>query len=51
MEFFHECAQEVATDLLKAFMAMLNAGETLAYINKGLITFIPKSGDHARLSN
>jgi len=30
---------------------MLNAGETSTYINKGLITLIPKSGNHARLSN
>ncbi len=51
MEFFHECAQEVAPDLLRAFAAMLNAGETSAHINKGLITLIPKSGDYARLGN
>jgi hypothetical protein len=51
MEFFHECAQEVASDLLKAFTAMLNAGETSTYINKGLIKLIPKSSNHARLSN
>jgi len=51
MEFFHECAQEVAPTVLKAFMVMLNSGETSAYINKGLITLIPKTGDHARLSN
>jgi hypothetical protein len=30
---------------------MLNAGETSAHINKGLITLIPKSGDYARLGN
>jgi hypothetical protein len=51
MEFFHKCAKEVVSDLLKAFTTMLNAGETSAYINKGLITLIPKSGNHARLSN
>jgi hypothetical protein len=51
MEFFHEFAKEVVPDLLKAFTAMLNAGETSAYINKGLITLTPKSGNHARLSN
>ncbi len=53
MEFFHECAQEVALDLLQAFMAMLSKGATSAFINKGLITLtlIPKSGDHTRLSN
>jgi len=32
-------------------MAMLNVGETSAHINKGLITLIPKFGDHARLNN
>ncbi len=51
MEFYHECAQEVTPDLLKAFVAMLGEGATSAFINKGLITFIPKSGDHAKLNN
>ncbi len=51
MEFFQECAQEVAPDLLQAYKTMLNARETSAYINKGLITLIPKSGDQAKLSN
>jgi hypothetical protein len=51
MEFFHECAQEVAPDLLNAFTAMLKAGETSPFINKGQITLIPKSGDQARLGN
>jgi hypothetical protein len=51
MEFFHECTQEVAWDLLNAFTAMLKAGETSAFINKSLITLIPKFDDHARLSN
>jgi hypothetical protein len=30
---------------------MLNKGATSAFINKGLITLIPKSSDHARLNN
>jgi len=30
---------------------LLSEGETSIYINKGVITFIPKSGDHARLNN
>jgi len=51
MEFFHECEQEVAPDLLQAFTAMLNEGATLTFINKGVITLIPKSGDRARLNN
>jgi hypothetical protein len=51
MEFFHECAQEVASDVLIAFTAMLKAGETSPFINKGQITLIPKLGDQARLGN
>jgi hypothetical protein len=51
MEFFHECVQEIARDLLQAFTAMLKEGETSTYINKGIITLIPKSGDHTRLNN
>jgi hypothetical protein len=51
MEFFHECAQEVAPDLLQALTVMLSKGATSAFINKGLITLIPKLGDHARLNN
>jgi len=45
MEFFHEYAEEVASTLLQAFMAMLNSKTTSASINKGLITLIPKTGD------
>ncbi len=51
MEFFHECEKEVAPDLHQAFTTMLSEGETSVYINKGLITLIPKNGDHARLNN
>jgi hypothetical protein len=50
-KFFQELAEDIAPMLLKAFMAMLNLGETSALINKGLITLIPKSEDHARLGN
>jgi hypothetical protein len=45
MEFFHEYVDEVAPTLLQAFTAMLNSRATSAYINKGLITLIPKTGD------
>jgi len=45
MEFFHECVQDVAPDLLNAFTTMLKIGETSPFINKGQITLIPKSGD------
>jgi hypothetical protein len=42
---------EVAPTLLVAFKAMLAWGLTLKYINKGMITLIPKSGDHSKLGN
>jgi len=51
MEFYHEYAGEVAPTLFRAFTAMLNVGTTSAYINKGLITLIPKTDDRARFSN
>jgi hypothetical protein len=50
-EFFHEFTKKIAPILLHAFRAMFNTGETSVQINKGLITLIPKSGDHARLGN
>jgi hypothetical protein len=50
-EFFQELAEDIAPTLLKAFTAMFKLGETLMAINKGLITLIPKSGDHAKLGN
>jgi len=45
MEFFHEYAVEVAPTLLQAFTSMLSSRATSAFINKGLITLIPKTGD------
>jgi hypothetical protein len=48
-EFFQEFTKEVSPTLLEAFLAMLRSGETSELINKGLITLIPKSGDHARI--
>jgi hypothetical protein len=42
---------EVAPKLLLAFKAMLAHGLTLEYINKGMITLIPKSRDHSKLGN
>jgi hypothetical protein len=50
-EFFQEFINEISPTLLQAFSAMLRNGETLKLINKGLITLIPKSGDHAKLGN
>ncbi len=51
MEFFQELTNEVAPTLLRAFTMMLKEGATSEYINKGLITLIPKSGDRTKLSN
>jgi hypothetical protein len=51
MEFFHEFVSEVAPTLFHAFVAMLSVGSTLAHVNKGMITLIPKLGDRARLNN
>jgi hypothetical protein len=51
IKFFQEFEKEIASMLLHAFSAMLRVGTTSAHINKGLITFIPKSGDQARLNN
>jgi hypothetical protein len=51
MEFFQELVEEISPTLLQAFSAMLRGGETSKWINKGLITLIPKSGDHAKIGN
>ncbi len=50
-EFFQESINEISPTLFQAFSAMLRNGETSELINKGLITLIPKSGDHAKLGN
>ncbi len=50
-EFFQEYVEEVAPTLFMAFKAMLAQGRTSAHINKGMIIFIPKSGDHSKLGN
>jgi hypothetical protein len=50
-EFYQEFVSEISPTLLQAFQAMLRNGETSEGINKGLITLIPKSGDHANLGN
>jgi hypothetical protein len=42
---------EVAPTLLLAFKAMLARGLTSKYINKGMITLIPKSGNHSKFGN
>jgi hypothetical protein len=50
-KLFQEYMNEVAPTLLLAFKAMLARGLTSEYINKAMITLIPKSGDHSKLGN
>jgi len=50
-EFFQELIEEISPTLLQAFLAMLRRGKTSEWTNKGLITLIPKSGDHAKIGN
>ncbi len=50
-EFFQELTEEISPTLIQAFSAMLRRGEMLEWTNKGLITLIPKSGDHAKIGN
>jgi hypothetical protein len=51
IEFFQSYVNEVAPSLLMAYMAMLNSGEASTFINSGLITLIPKTGDRSKLGN
>ncbi len=51
IEFFQEFEPDIAPTLRLAFVAMLRAGATSNFINKGSITLIPKSGDRAKLGN
>ncbi len=50
-EFFQELTEEISPTLIQAFSAMLRRGEMSEWTNKGLITLIPKSGDHAKIGN
>jgi len=50
-EFFQELIEEISSTLFQAFSAMLRRGETSGCTNKGLITLISKSGDHANIRN
>jgi hypothetical protein len=50
-EFFRENVEETTPMLLLAFRTMLSIGLTLDFINKGMITLIPKFGDHSKLGN
>jgi hypothetical protein len=51
IELFEKYVNEVAPMLLQHFKVMLTQGLTSEYINKGMITLIPKSGDHSKLGN
>jgi hypothetical protein len=51
IEFFQEFKAEIAPTLLLAYTTMLRSGTTSTFINKGIITLIPKSGDRAKLNN
>jgi hypothetical protein len=51
IEFFQACANKVAPTLFKVYTAMLDKGEASAFINRGLITLIPKAGDCSKLRN
>jgi hypothetical protein len=51
IEFFQEFEAEIAPTLFLAYTTMLRSGTTSTFINKGIITLIPKSGDKAKLNN
>jgi hypothetical protein len=50
-EFFQENVEEISPMLLLAFRAMLSLGLASNFINKKMITLIPKSGNHSKLGN
>jgi len=50
-KFFQGNVEETIPMLLLTFRAMLSQGLTLEFINKGMITLIPKFGDHSKLGN
>jgi len=50
-ELFQKHVNGITPMLLLAFKAMLAWGLTSEYINKGMITLIPKLGDHSKLGN
>jgi len=49
--FFQKNVEEIAPMLFLAFRTMPSLGLTSNIINKGMITLIPKSGDHSKLGN
>jgi hypothetical protein len=50
-EFFQENVEEIAPTFILAFQAMFSLELTLDFINKRMITLIPKFGDHSKLGN
>ncbi len=50
-KFFQENVEEIAPTLFLAFRVMFSLGLTSDFINKGMITLIPKFGDHSKLGN
>jgi hypothetical protein len=50
-KFFQKNVEDIAPKLLLAFQTMLSLGLTLDFIKKGMITLIPKFGDHSKLGN
>jgi len=50
-EFFQENVEKTTPTLLLAFRAMLSLGLISNFLNKGIITLIPKYGDHSKLGN
>ncbi len=51
IEFFQENVEKTTPTLLLAFRAMLSLGLISNFLNKGIITLIPKYGDHSKLGN
>jgi hypothetical protein len=51
IKFFQENVEEIAPTILLYFRAMLSLGLTSDLINKGMITLIPKSGNHSKLGD
>jgi hypothetical protein len=50
-EFFQENVEKIAPMLLLAFQPMHSLRLTSNFINKGMITLLPKSGDHSKSRN
>jgi hypothetical protein len=51
IEFFQKNVKKIAPTLLLAFRTMFSLRLTSDFINKRMITLIPKYGDHSKLGN